>query len=86
MFTVNDEAVGPHQPGRASIDRDLAPGAKPRWQDYFAAARKGVVPGPLRFARAVGSPYLSGFHPSQLGGVERAVDYIAISPAARASH
>jgi predicted metal-dependent hydrolase len=86
MFTVNDEAVGPHQPGRASIDRDLAPGAKPRWQDYFAAARKGVVPGPLRFVRAVGPPYLPGFHPSQLGGVERAVDYIAISPAARASH
>jgi predicted metal-dependent hydrolase len=27
-----------------------------------------------------------GFHPSQLGGVERAVDYLARSPAARAAH
>jgi hypothetical protein len=45
MFTVNDEAVGPHQPGRAAPD------------DH-----------------------------EQLGGVERAVDYLAISPAARASH
>jgi predicted metal-dependent hydrolase len=86
MFTVDDEAVGPHQPGRPSIDRDLAPGAKPRWQDHFAAARTGVVPGPLRLVRAVGSSYLPGFHPSQLGGVERAVAYLAISPAARASH
>ncbi len=69
-----------------SVDRDLPPGAKPRWRDYFTAARRGLVPGPLRFVRAIGVYYLPGFHPSQLGGVERAVDYLAISPAARASH
>jgi hypothetical protein len=28
----------------------------------------------------------AGIPPSQLGGVERTVDYLAISPAARASH
>jgi uncharacterized protein len=44
------------------------------------------VPGPLRFVRVIGAYYKPGFHPSQLGGVERAVDYLAISPAARASH
>ena len=49
-----------------SIDRDPVSGAKPRWRDYFAAARQALVPGPLRF--------------------ERAMDYLAISPAARASH
>src|ERR1700761_4657112 len=27
-----------------SVDRDLPPGAKPRWRDYFAAARRGLVP------------------------------------------
>ena len=68
-----------------SVDRDLAPGAKPRWRDYFAAARRGLVPGPLRFVRAIGAYYWPGFHPSQLGGVERAVDYLAVSPGARAS-
>ena len=36
--------------------------------------------------RVIGAYYLAGFHPSQLGGVEKAVDYLAISPAARASH
>jgi uncharacterized protein len=69
-----------------SVDREIPPGTTPRWRDYFAAARQGLVPGPLRFVRAIGSYYLPGFHPSQLGGVERAVDYLAISPAARASH
>ncbi len=69
-----------------SVDRDLPPGARPRWRDYFNAARRGLVPGPLRFVRAIGAYYWPGFHPSQLGGVERAVDYLAISPAARASH
>ena len=69
-----------------SVDRDLPAGAKPSWRDYFNAARRGLVPGPLRFVWAVGAYYWPGFHPSQLGGVERAVDYLAISPAARASH
>jgi len=45
-----------------------------------------LVPGPLRFVRVIGAYYLPSFHPSQLGGVERAVDYLAVSPAARASH
>ena len=69
-----------------SVDRQLPPGAKPRWRDYLNAARRGLVPGPLLFVRVIGSYYLPRFHPSQLGGVERAVDYLAISPAARASH
>jgi uncharacterized protein len=69
-----------------SIDRHVPPGAKPRWRDYFIAARRGLMPGPLRFIRVIGAYYLPRFHPSQLGGVEKAVDYLAISPAARASH
>jgi uncharacterized protein len=69
-----------------SVDRHVPPGAKPRWRDYFAAARRGLMPGPVRFIRVIGAYYLPRFHPSQLGGVEKAVDYLAISPAARASH
>jgi hypothetical protein len=69
-----------------SVDPQLPPGAKPRWSDYFHAARRGLVPGPMRFIRVVGDYYRPGFHPSQLGGLGLAVDYLAVSPAARASH
>lgn len=69
-----------------SVDPHLPPGSKPRWRDYFSAARRGLVPGPFEFLRVIGAYYTPGFHPSQLGGVGRAVDYLARSPAARAAH
>ncbi len=68
-----------------SIDPHLPPGTKPHWWNYLTAARRGLVPSPLRFARAVADYFRPGFHPSQLGGVGQAVDYLAVSPAARAS-
>lgn len=69
-----------------SVDPCLPAGTKPRWRDYFRAARRGLMPGPLRFVRGVADYYRPGFHPSQLGGLGLAVDYLAVSPAARASH
>jgi predicted metal-dependent hydrolase len=69
-----------------SVDPHLPPGTKPRWRDYFHAARRGLVPGPFEFLRVIGAYYKPTFHPSQLGGVGRAVEYLAKSPAARASH
>jgi predicted metal-dependent hydrolase len=69
-----------------SVDPYLPAGSKPRWRDYLRAARRGLVPPPLRFVRVVGDYYRPGFHPSQLGGLGLAVDYLALSPAARASH
>jgi uncharacterized protein len=69
-----------------SVDPQLPPGTRPHWRDYFRAARRGLVPGPLRFIRVVGDYYRPGFHPSQLGGLGLAIDYLAVSPAARASH
>ena len=69
-----------------SVDPHLPPGTKPRWRDYFDAARRGLVPGPAQFLPVISAYYKPGFHPSQLGGVGRAVDYLARSPAARASH
>jgi hypothetical protein len=69
-----------------SVDPNLPPGTKPRWRDYFDAARRKLVPGPFQFLRVILAYYTPSFHPSQLGGVGRAVDYLARSPAARASH
>jgi uncharacterized protein len=69
-----------------SVDPYLSAGTRPRWRDYLKAARRGLVPGPLRLVRVVGDYYKPGFHPSQLGGLGLAVDYLAVSPAARASH
>jgi hypothetical protein len=69
-----------------SVDPLLSPGTKPRWRDYVKAARRGLLPGPLRFLRGIADYYRPGFHPSQLGGLGLAVDYLAVSPAARASH
>jgi predicted metal-dependent hydrolase len=69
-----------------SVDPCVPPGTKARWRDFFRAARRGLVPRPRRLAGVVGSYYRPSFHPSQLGGLERAVDYLALSPAARASH
>ncbi|MEE6139429.1 metal-dependent hydrolase [Mycobacterium sp. 050128] len=69
-----------------SVDPLLSPGTKPRWRDYVNAARRGLLPGPLRFLRGIADYYRPGFHPSQLGGLGQAVDYLAVSPAARASH
>jgi uncharacterized protein len=69
-----------------SVDPYLPPGTKPRWRGYFRAAYRGLVPGPFRLVWVVKDYYRPGFHPSQLGGLERAVDYLAVSPAARGSH
>lgn len=69
-----------------SIDPELPAGTKARWRDWMIAARRGLVPGPLRFIRMVGAYYRPGFHPAQLGGIEQAVNYLSISPSARAAH
>lgn len=68
------------------VDPELPPGTKPRWRDWFIAARRGLVPSPFEFLPAIASYYRPGFHPAQLGGVEKAVNYLAVSPAARATH
>ncbi|OBK89015.1 metal-dependent hydrolase [Mycolicibacter heraklionensis] len=68
------------------VDPQLQAGTKPRWRDWFIAARRGLVPSPFEFLPAIASYYRPGFHPAQLGGVEKAVNYLAVSPAARATH
>ncbi len=68
------------------IDPELPAGTKPRWRDWFTVSKRGLVPTPLEFVPAIISYYRRDFHPAQLGGVERAVNYLAVSPAARATH
>lgn len=68
------------------VDPELPAGTKPRWRDWFIAARRGLVPSPFEFLPAIASYYRPGFHPAQLGGVEKAVNYLSVSPAARATH
>ncbi|MEO8815363.1 MAG: metal-dependent hydrolase [Mycobacterium sp.] len=68
------------------VDPELPAGTKLRWRDWFAVARRGLVPEPVKFVSAIIAYGKPGFHPAQLGGVEKAVDYLAISPAARATH
>ncbi|MFV0493838.1 metal-dependent hydrolase [Mycobacterium sp.] len=69
-----------------SKDPYLPPGTKARWRDYVSAVRRGLVPSVLRSLWSVLSYYRPGFHPSELGGLELAVDYLAVSPAARVAH
>lgn len=69
-----------------SVDPYLPPGTKPGWRDYFKVARRGLVPGLGQLVRVVADYFKPGFHPAQLGGLERAVEYLAVSPAARAAH
>ena len=54
-----------------SVDPQLSPGAKPRWWDYFMAARRGLVPGPLRFVRVI-ARLLHAEFPSVAAGRGRA--------------
>lgn len=68
------------------VDPELAAGVKPRWRDWWSVSRRGVVPGPFEFLPAITAYYRHGFHPAQLGGVEKAVNYLAVSPAARAAY
>ncbi|HEU4361470.1 MAG TPA: metal-dependent hydrolase [Mycobacterium sp.] len=69
-----------------SVDPELPRGTKPRWRDWFQVARRGLVPAPFEFIPAITAYYRPDFHPSQLGGVQKAVNYLSVSPAARATH
>lgn len=68
-----------------SVDPYLPPGTKPRWRDYFKAARRGLRPAAAA-ASGRGALLQAGFSPVPAGRAGAAVDYLAVSPAARASH
>ncbi|RWA17128.1 hypothetical protein MBRU_05755 [Mycolicibacterium brumae DSM 44177] len=69
-----------------SIDPELPPGTKARWRDWFRCSRRGLLPKPQEFTRVIAAYYRPSFHPAELGGIDKAVNYLAVSPSARAAH
>lgn len=59
------------------------PHRRARLRDYLRASRRGLVPGPWLFARAVLTYLRPRFHPAHHGDTDAAVAYLAASPAAR---
>ncbi|WP_018656806.1 metal-dependent hydrolase [Actinomadura flavalba] len=60
-------------------------GVRPRVRDYRRAVRRGLFPG-NRFMVAAARRYLRrDYHPSRECSTRRALDYLAVSPAARAA-
>jgi predicted metal-dependent hydrolase len=60
-------------------------GAKPRWRDWFRAARQGRLPGPGRLYGAAPRYIRPSHHPITEGSTEMAMVYLARSPAAQAA-
>ncbi|ALE72892.1 FF domain protein [Pseudonocardia sp. Ae168_Ps1] len=59
------------------------PQRRVRLRDYLRASRRGLVPGPWMFTRAVLTYLSPRFHPARHGDTDAAVAYLALSPAAR---
>ncbi|MEE4541111.1 metal-dependent hydrolase [Streptomyces sp. V4-01] len=59
-------------------------GARYRFKDHGAAARRGLLPSWSSLNAAMPRYLRRSYHPSQEGSMRKAVEYLAISPAARA--
>jgi predicted metal-dependent hydrolase len=59
-------------------------GARYRFKDHRAAARRGLLPSWASLNAAMPRYLRRSYHPSQEGSMRKAVEYLAISPAARA--
>lgn len=58
----------------------------PRWLwplEFVKDSRKGLIPGLQFVIREIPQYLRPGFHPSQMGPIDKAVRYLAVSPAAR---
>jgi predicted metal-dependent hydrolase len=56
-----------------------------RFRDHRAAARRGLLPSWASLNAAMPRYLRRSYHPSQEGSLRRAVEYLAVSPAARAA-
>lgn len=63
--------------------RGTTPRRRAGLRDYLRAARRGLVPGPGMFAKAILTYLNPRFHPARQGDTDAAVAYLAVSPAAR---
>jgi uncharacterized protein len=59
--------------------------ARARWVDLARAARKGLCPRLVETTRALLAYLHPRYHPSHHGSTDKAVAYLAVSPAARAA-
>ena len=93
MFTVDDQAAGPHD---ASLDHERllleARDVEFDWANlpFHYVPNEPYAPHVLNVLHLLlpaGEEFFAeaGFHPSKLGGLGLAVDYLAVSPAARAA-
>jgi predicted metal-dependent hydrolase len=58
---------------------------RPRLRDLRRAMKRGLVPGFRPVLASIPRYLRRDYHPSQVGSTQQALDYLAISPAARAS-
>ena len=71
---------------RFLMANDPTTSAKPRFRDWFRAARQYRVPGPWLVAVTVPTRFVRpGYHPSREVSTQLAVEYLEQSPAARAA-
>ncbi|MEV6106627.1 metal-dependent hydrolase [Streptomyces sp. NPDC051940] len=68
-----------------AVDPALRPGARATWLGAARAARRGLLPDPVRLLRSLLRYFGPGYHPSQEGSTRQAVAYLGSSPAARAA-
>ncbi len=68
------------------VHHDPAPGkARNPFADFFGAVRRGKIPNPALFLTEMPQYLRPGFHPSAMGDLDKALKYLATSPAARAA-
>jgi predicted metal-dependent hydrolase len=69
---------------RYLLSNDESIDVKFRWRDWRRAARKNLLPDPWNFVVVVPLRYMRrGHHPGPEADTQKAVDYLAYSPAAR---
>lgn len=67
------------------IDPELDGRVRPRWQHYFRASRRGLLPPAHEVIRQALNYARPSYHPSQEFSTNQAVAYLASSPAATAA-
>jgi uncharacterized protein len=66
----------------ASTDPSTKKGKPWPWQ-FVSAVARGIIPNGLSFLTEIPVYLKPGFHPSQMGNLDKALHYLATSPAAR---
>lgn len=68
---------------RFLTENDPTVPGSPRWRDFRRAVRAELAPSAREILSAIPRFLAPGYHPSQEGSTQQALDYLTISPAAR---